>query len=184
MLEKEVKILEIDRAEVMKNLEKLWAEKTFDGFIHDIYYDFPGWENNKMEDNKRLFRVRQKWETHLYTIKRKRNKKSEWWEKWVKVADEWENIITDVESFKKVLEKYWMKQTREKKKQRVSYKLWKIEFDLDDYDGIPSLMEIEAATSEEIKEYTKTLWLEGHIQKKFGSRKLYEYYGLEYSYLD
>jgi adenylate cyclase class IV len=32
-------------------------------------------------------------------------------------------VITDVESFKKVLEKYGMKQTREKKKQRVSYKL-------------------------------------------------------------
>ena len=184
MLEKEIKILDIDRAEVIAKLEALWAERTFDGFIHDIYYDFPGESWDKMEENKRLFRVRQKGEIHLYTVKRKRNKKSEWGEKWVKIADEGENVITDVESFKKVLDKYWMKQTREKKKQRISYKLWKIEFDLDDYDGIPSLMEIEAWTKDEILEYISKLWLTKHTQKKFGSRKLYEYYGLEYSFLD
>lgn len=184
MLEKEIKILEIDRKKVIKNLENLWAVKTFDWYIHDIYYDFP-WELwDKMEENKRLFRVRQKWETHLYTIKRKRNKKSEWWEKWVKIADEWENNITDVVSFKKVLEKYWMKKTREKKKQRISYKLWNVEFDLDDYDLIPSLMEIEAESKSEIKKYIKLLWLEDHKQKKFGSRKLFEYYDLEYSYFE
>lgn len=184
MLEKEIKILEIDKDDVIKKLENLWAEKSFDGFIHDIYYDFLDWENNKMEENKRLFRVRQKWEIHLYTIKRKRNKKSEWWEKWVKIADEWENIITDVESFKKVLEKYWMKQVREKKKYRVSYKLGNIEFDIDKYEDIPTLMEIEAPSSEEIKQYIKKLWLDKNIQKKFWSRKLYEYYWLEYSYFE
>jgi hypothetical protein len=45
-------------------------------------------------------------------------------------------------------------------------------------------MEIEAATSEEIKEYITKLGLDSHTQKKFGSRKLYEHYGLEYSYFD
>lgn len=183
MLEKEIKILEIDRIKTIEKLEKLWAKKTFHGFIHDIYYDFPGWEKNKLEENKRLFRVRKKWEEHLYTIKRKRNKKSEWWEKNIKVADEWENIITDVDSFTKVLEKYWMKQIREKKKHRISYKLDNIEFDIDDYDSIPTLIEIEAATKEDIVKYTKLLDLENNTQKKFGSRKLYEYYWKDYSYL-
>jgi hypothetical protein len=27
------------------------------------------------------------------------------------------------------------------------------------------------------------LWLEGHVAKSFGSRWLYKYYGLDYSYL-
>lgn len=183
MLEKEIKILEINKEEILKKLELLWAEKSFEWFIHDIYYDFIEWENMKMEDNKRLFRVRQKWEIHLYTIKRKRNKKSEGWEDWVKIADEWENLITDVDSFKKVLEKYGMTQVREKKKYRVSYKLNNVEFDIDDYDWIPTLMEIEAKTIEEINEYVKLLWLENYVKKNFWSRKLYEYYGLDYSYL-
>lgn len=183
MLEKEIKILEINKEEVIKKLENLWAVKSFDGFIHDIYYDFVDWDCNKLEDNKRLFRVRQKWEIHLYTIKRKRNKSCEGWENWLKVADEWESVITDVDSFKKVLEKYGMTQTREKKKHRTSYRLNEVEFDIDEYDSIPPLLEIEAKTKKEIKQYVKELWLEDHIQKDFGSRKLFEYYGLDYSYL-
>ena len=75
MLEKEIKILDIDQEKTIQILEKLWAKKTFEWYIHDIYYDFEEWENQKMEQNKRLFRVRKKWDLHLYTIKRKRNKK-------------------------------------------------------------------------------------------------------------
>ncbi|NVP17511.1 CYTH domain-containing protein [Candidatus Gracilibacteria bacterium] len=183
MLEKEIKILEINKEEVINKLEALGAVKSFDGFIHDIYYDFIDGDCNKLQDNKRLFRVRQKGEVHLYTIKRKRNKICEGGEKGLKVADEGENTITDVDSFKKVLEKYGMTQTREKKKHRTSYKLNEVEFDIDEYDSIPPLLEIEAKTKKEIKQYIKELGLENHIQKDFGSRKLFEYYGLDYSYL-
>jgi len=60
MLEKEIKILEIDVAQVQKTLLELGAEKTFEGFIHDIYYDFPDTDKNKMEANGRIFRLRKK----------------------------------------------------------------------------------------------------------------------------
>lgn len=183
MLEKEIKILEIDKVQVIQKLENIWAEKTFEWFIHDVYYDFINWKNHKMNDNKRLFRVRKKWETHMYTIKRKRNKKVDWGEKGVKIADEWEREITDVESFSKVLEKYGMQKVREKKKYRISYALQDFEFDIDDYEEIPTLMEIEAHTKEDILDMIKKLDLQNHIQKDFGSRKLYEYYKKEYSYL-
>lgn len=191
MLEKEIKILEIDTKEIQKKLEDLWAEKTFEWFIHDVYYDFPDTEDSshKMEENKRLFRVRKKWDIHMYTIKRKRNKASEWGEQWVKIADEWEREITDVESFKKVLEKYWMKETREKKKYRISYSIWKFEFDIDDYylwddrHAIPPLLEIEAETSEELKAWVEKLWLQDKQIEKWWSRKLFEHYWIEYSWL-
>jgi adenylate cyclase class IV len=61
MLEKEIKILDINPQEIIAKLEEFGAKRTFEGFIHDVYYDFPEEdENNKMEDNKRLFRVRKK----------------------------------------------------------------------------------------------------------------------------
>lgn len=183
MLEKEIKILDINVEDVKKRLEDLGAEKTFEGVIHDVYYDFPDNGKNKMEENKRLFRVRKKWEIHLYTIKRKRTKKSEWWEVWYKIADEGEKEITNIESFKKVIEWYWMKKIREKKKHRISYSLSGLEFDIDKYDLIPSLLEIEGHTVSEIEEYIKKLWLENNIKKDFGSRWLYEHYWLEYTYL-
>ena len=41
--------------------------------IHDVYYDFPSEEKkDKMHANNRMFRVRTKGETHIYTIKNKR----------------------------------------------------------------------------------------------------------------
>ncbi len=189
MLEKEIKILEIDVWDIVKKLESFWAKKTFEGYIHDIYYDFPDQDKNKLEANKRIFRVRKKWDIHMYTIKRKRDKKSEGWEKWLKVADEWERIITDVESFTKVLEKYGMKAIREKKKYRISYSLDGIEFDIDDYfyeddrSLIPPLLEIEAPTKKEIKKWIKKLWLEKHKQVDWGSKKLFKNYWVEYSWL-
>lgn len=183
MLEKEIKVLDINQEKTIKMLEKLWAEKTFEWFIHDIYYDFIEWENHKMEENKRIFRIRKKWDLHLYTIKRKRNKNDYLWEDWLKVADEFETEITNIESFSGVLEKYWMSKTREKKKYRISYKLNEVEFDIDKYDEIPALLEIEAKTKKEINHFVKVLWFENHIRKKFGSRKLYEHYWKEYLYI-
>ena len=41
MLEKELKILNINPDEIIDKLESFGAKKTFEGFIHDIYYDFP-----------------------------------------------------------------------------------------------------------------------------------------------
>ena len=184
MLEKERKILDVDQEKVTELLENLWAIKTFEWFIHDIYYDFLDGETQKLDWNKRLFRVRKKWDLHLYTIKRKRSKNDIWWKKWLKVADEAEKIITDVESFTWVLEKYWMKKIREKKKYRVSYKLWEVEFDFDKYDEIPTLLEIEAKTRKEIKYFIKILWFEQNKKKTFWSRKLYKYYWKKYLYIN
>ncbi|MBB1564814.1 CYTH domain-containing protein [Candidatus Gracilibacteria bacterium] len=183
MLEKEIKILDIDQEKTIQILEKLGAKKTFEGYIHDIYYDFEEGENQKMEQNKRLFRVRKKGDLHLYTIKRKRNKKSEGAEKGIKIADEAEYEITDVESFSSVLEKYGMRKIREKKKFRISYKLGEVEFDIDKYDEIPTLIEIEAKSKEEIKYFISVLGFDNHTVKKFGSRKLYKYYNKEYLYI-
>ncbi|MDR1945316.1 MAG: hypothetical protein LBQ59_04560 [Candidatus Peribacteria bacterium] len=50
-----------------------------------------------------------------------------------------------------------MQKVREKKKHRISFKLSEVEFDIDEYDEIPPLLEIEAKTKKEIKEYIKLL---------------------------
>ena len=64
-------------------------------------------------------------------------------EEWVAAKDEHETKITDVESFAKVLEKYWMKKIREKIKYRISYNIDGTEFDIDKYAEIPAILEIE-----------------------------------------
>lgn len=61
MLEKEIKLLEVTREEIVKKLLNLGAKKIFDGYIHDIYYDFPEkTKKNKLEAGGKIFRVRKK----------------------------------------------------------------------------------------------------------------------------
>jgi len=162
----------------------LGAKKTFDGFIHDVYYDFPtdGDEKNKMHANKRMFRVRKKWEEHIYTIKNKREKIST--EEWVVAKDEHEMNITDVESFSEVLERYGMQKIREKKKHRVSYNLGEIEFDFDKYEGIPELLEIEWPSGDVIRAWIEKLWLENYEQLLGGSKKLFKKYDVPYMMIE
>lgn len=183
MLEIEIKILEIDSQELQNTLLQLGAQKTFEGFIHDIYYDFPDELENKMEANGRMFRLRKKGEEHIYTIKNKR--KVLRGEEGVVKKDEHETSITNIESFAKVLEKYGMKKTREKKKQRISYEYDGVVFDIDDYqNGIPILLEIEAQSKEVIDIWIQKLWLSEHKVLSWGSRKLFKYYNIPYTYLD
>lgn len=171
IVEKEIKILNIDIDSVRRRLEFLGAEKHFEGYIHDVYYDY---DENELQWNDRLFRIRKKWEDHIYTIKKKGSHPQ------YKVADEFEMKITNADSFAKTLESYWLSKTREKKKFRVSYNLDGAEFDIDIYDGIPPLLEIEAHSNEEIRKYVTLLGLTRHKRKKFGSRGLYKHYNKEY----
>lgn len=182
MLEKEIKILEIDREVIVEKLLEFGAEKSFEGFIHDVYYDFPNNPDHKMEANNRMFRLRKKGEEHIYTIKRKRKEyqKSEG----THAKDEHETPVTNITSFVKVLEKYGMKKTREKKKHRVSYKLDNMEFDFDLYEGIPELLEIEGPDGKTIQKWVKKLGLEDHEQMLGGSRKIFKHYGIPYIYLE
>ena len=182
MLEKEIKILEINKEAVVERLLELWAEKTFEGFVHDVYYDFPDDDEHKMEANNRLFRLRQKGEEHIYTIKRKRKKIKKKEE--INAKDEHETSITNIESFAKVLEKYWMERTREKKKHRVSYKLDGMEFDFDLYEWIPEFLEIEWPDGETIQNWVKKIGLDWFEQMLGWSRKLFKYYGIDYLNFD
>lgn len=183
MLEKEIKILEINKKEIIEKLEALGAEKTFEGFIHDVYYDFPDdASKDKMEANNRMFRLRKKGEEHIYTIKRKRKKYQK--KESVHAKDEHETPITNIESFAKVLEKYGMKRTREKMKHRVSYRVEDMEFDFDLYTGIPEFLEIEGPNGDKIQEWVEKLGLETYQQMLGGSRKLFRHYGVEYLNFD
>ncbi len=183
MLEKEIKILEINKEEIVAQLLELWAEKTFEGFVHDIYYDFPDdAPKNKMEANGRMFRLRQKWEEHIYTIKNKRKKIKK--KEGVVAKDEHETPISNIESFAKVLEKYGMSTSREKKKHRASYALDGMEFDFDIYENIPEFLEIEGPDGDTIQAWVVKLGLEEYEQMLGWSRKIFKHYDIPYMYHD
>jgi len=114
MFEKEIKILEIDKDELVTKLKDFWAVIIFDDMIHDVYYDYPEW---KIDEEKRSFRIRKKWNCFLYTIKKKEKSTN------IKICQEKELEVTNVEWFKKTLEKYGLIKSREKQKHRTSYEI-------------------------------------------------------------
>ena len=82
-VEEEVKVLNINKKEVVSKLEWMGAKKVFEGEVHDVYYDYPdGIE--KLESSwgiKSTFRIRTKTDKsgdkYYYTVKRKLTKQEE-----------------------------------------------------------------------------------------------------------
>lgn len=181
--EKELKILDVDKAKLEENLaNKAWAKKVFEGLIIDTYYDF---DNGHIEsiDWKVSFRIREKRDleghsSYYYTIKRKEEQDQD--SEVMRVCYEKEFKINNIVLFTELLHYLWFYKTRAKKKQRVAYELWKIKFDIDDYKWMPTLLEIEAATKEIADFYITALWLQNNKKSNWGSRTLFEIYQQEY----
>lgn len=182
MIEKEIKILDINKKKLKKKIKKEGAKITFDWIIHDTYFDYHKIDKKKkykkasvsLENNWRLFRLRKKWNLTYFTIKNKVKDSN------IKVAHEKELPVTCHKRFKRVLKKYWLTKTREKKKQRLSFERKWIEFDIDTYKWIPTLLEIEWKSEKQITKWVNRLWLKKNKKKKFWSRRLFDYYWVKY----
>lgn len=185
--EREIKILEIDKVQLISDLEeKVWAEKVFEWLIIDTYFDFDSDHIEKI-DWKVSFRIREKrdikWHSSFYyTIKRKEPEDPD--SEVMRVCYEKEFKINNILWFIELLRYFGFYKTRAKKKQRVSYALWKIKFDIDDYKWIPTLLEIEAASEKIAKHHIKSLWLKNNKKSNRGSRWLFETYGMPYKVFD
>ncbi len=166
-IEKEIKILEIEYAVLVYHLEALWAKKIDQSVIHDRYYDD---ENNILHTKKQRLRLRnQAWKT---TITRK-----------TKIPDSQTKSMTEedinmknTEEWHQLLQELWLHCVKYKEKMRISYYIDDIHFDIDLYDNIPPLVEIEWPNIEKIIYRINRLWLQHHIQVKRWSTKLFKYY--------
>ena len=190
-IEEEVKVLNIDKKTTIERLEAMNAAKVFEGSIHDMYYDYPK-PHETLEKKgwiKSRFRIRKKTDKdgnvkYFYTIKRRLTTEEEEWyiSKWILKEQTWtktkrafekEFEIVDIALFEKVIKWYGLVQTRDKKKERVSYSLLNggIKFDFDDYNWKQSMMEIEASKYEYVDEYIWKLGLSGNKTSTTWSQK-------------
>jgi len=135
IIEKELKILEIDPVQVQETLLALGAIKNFEGNVHDIYYDTPN--NNLSSQNKRI-RIRKKGSHYLITLKERIPTQD------IKSAHETEISVENPQQLDQLLQSYGLVPSREKTKHRISYTLGNVTFDIDMYSNIPPILEIEA----------------------------------------
>ncbi len=161
--EREIKILDIDVSSVTSVLEGYWAEKVFEWTIEDTYYDYLDWRLDKWKE-KRSFRIRKKtdknWnEKHYFTVKKKRKEDTK--TTGLRVCYEKEFEILNMSGFSDfALELIWMERTYKKVKNRTAYSLWGVKFDIDSYDWLEPLLEIEAKNEKIANNFIKLLWLE------------------------
>jgi len=174
IIEKEIKILDIDVDVVIQRLKSMDAQETFSWEIHDIYYDTA---TNKLEKEWKRLRIRKKWDTYIVTMKKKLD------DTIIRSNDEREEEVESFSEADKLIQSYNCRPTREKRKTRISYSLWTVHFDIDIYSGIPPLLEIEANSKEEIFLWIERLGLEKKTTASYGSRSLFKAYKIPYSML-
>ncbi|MFH1065360.1 MAG: class IV adenylate cyclase [Nanoarchaeota archaeon] len=138
MDEVEVKVLDVDRNALVKKLLSMGAKKHFEGEIHAVSFDFP---DNSIKGSKRTLRLRTKGDKCFLTLKKPVDNPD------IKIRDELELEVSDFAIMKNILESLNLKQWRDVKKTRISYKLKDALFEFDKYheefEYIPEFLEIE-----------------------------------------
>lgn len=163
----EIKILDIQPDEVRKKLVELGATKVFEGNLKIVTFDSP---KKDLKKEGKLLRVRKIGNKTELCFKGK-NKPSKF-----NVREEIEVLTDNFENTLTILEKVGFKRKFEGNKNRESYQLGKIKFEIDTYTGIPTFLEIEASSEKEVAKFVKKL---GYTMKQTSTltgKKLFKHY--------
>ncbi len=167
MKETEVKIIEINKENVIKKLEEIGAGKVFEGDVDSTVFDF---EDEKLANDKKFIRLRKKGDKSFLTLKKAVEKDK------AKIMDEFETEIGDFNVMLKILKMLHLKTLKSYKKRRVSYKKDDVLFEIDEYPNIPALMEIEAPDIEIINKYVEFLEVDKDKVKNWDGEELLKNY--------
>lgn len=170
MNEVEVKFLDINVQEIIKKLEKLGAKKGFEGDVVPLFFDFPG---DTLKKKDQILRLRKKGDHTELAFKQKKEFEG------AKVAEEIELKVAEFETMRKILLLIGLKEVARKKKHRIGYYTDHAHFEIDTYDGLPTYLEVEAESFEDLKKAVKSLGLDMKDAKPWSGRQLLEYYGKE-----
>lgn len=167
MKEIEVKILDINVAQVEKQLDELNAEKTYDGDVDVIFYDYP---DGRLHAEKKRLRLRDFGSKVELTFKEKKSTEK------TKIAEELEVIVSDFAAAQKLIESMGLQEVKRYTKHRTSYRLGEIAFEIDTIPGYPSFMEVEAPTEKKVFEWVEKLGFSKKEAKPWTGSKVIEYY--------
>ena len=170
-MEIEIKILEINKQEMINKLIQLGAKKIIDDKVVAYYFD-----NNErtLSSEGKVLRLRKIGNKNYLTFKEKISDKE------VSLREEYETEINNFEKMKLILLNLGYQIIALIEKHRTSYKINETLFEIDEHlnenSFIPCLMEIESTNKENINKYIKLLNVNKNQISKlgfFGLRKKY-----------
>jgi len=170
MEEIEIKILEIDKEEIIKKLIGLGANKIAQEKQKSYFFDFP---DCRLKKEKRSLRLRSFGDKKFITSKKAISSDG------AKIEDELEIDVSSIEETERIFLALGLEKKDTVKCTRTKYKSEDALFEIDEYPGVPCFMEIEAASKEIIKDWVEKLEIDKSKIKAWGGRELFAHYGIE-----
>ncbi len=160
----EIKILEIDVAKVISTLNALKANKIFDGKIFADFF--------KNKDGIKL-RIRRIDGKNIMTFKKPISSAG------IRHNEEIEISFDDYDGMVQLLAQLGFEHYGSSEKQRITYQLDETLFEIDTLPQIPTFLEIEAASVEELKEGVKLMGYSMDQTSSLTERTIKEHYGVK-----
>ena len=171
MRETEVKILDINRADVEARLAALGANRVFDGTLRAQLFDS---EDRQLGKSGTLLRLRSEGDRIVLTYKGPIGDSQ------AKTRQEIEVTVSDFDNCRDILEKLGLAPLLETQKRRTAYNLQGAQVVIDKYEGvhahIPEFLEIEAPDPESIYAIARKLGFRPDDCKPWGFGRLVRHY--------
>ncbi|MBU2523908.1 class IV adenylate cyclase [Patescibacteria group bacterium] len=149
MTECEVKILGIDKDQLIAKLEAAGAKLLFSGELDVYYYDTA---DGDIRAKNELLRLRKIGDQKVELVYKKNRRE----ENGCKVLDEHEIEVSDFDEARIILESLGYGVRKNYVKTRTEYEFEDLKFVIDEFEGVPAYLEIEGETGQ-IDEWVKKL---------------------------
>ncbi|MFH1072414.1 MAG: CYTH domain-containing protein [Nanoarchaeota archaeon] len=175
----EVKILEISKKDMIYKLEQLKAKKVFSGISINEFYEFrqDGGEERQFLRLRREIADDKKTQRTLITLKRKLEKKTG---NSMKAHEEIETEASTYAAVVLLFAEFGFRKVAEHTKHRLTYLLGGVYYNIDEYEGLPAILEIESRSEKSLPAAVKRI---GHTMQDtnpYGIRNLFKLYNKEF----
>lgn len=167
IIEKEIKVLEIEPDALHQQLMGHGASIKFAGNITDYFFDY---SDQSLAKQKKRIRMRKQGMQRFLTCKERHAHDR------LKVATEYEYALEDHEATRALLLSYGLVCYHQEEKTRTEYSYEGVCFAVDTYPWAPSFLEIECVNTKTIYQWIKRLWLQKKPLLTCGREWLFRYY--------
>ena len=168
--------LDINKEEIEKELRAIGAEKTGDIFYRHSSYDYP---DLRLDKDNSWIRLRDEGDKIILAFKKRLGVTSQDGSTNDEGMEEIELEVSSYEETAHFLKKIGMVEKHEAEKKRSRWQKREIIFDIDTWPSIPTLLEIEGPSWEEVDSAARLLNLDPENKKVCSVNQIYKIYGLD-----
>ncbi len=174
MEEIEAKFLEINEKEIVQKLEKLGAKKEFDILYRRRVFDFPDF---RLEKEHSWLRLRDEGERITLTFKRRLGVGDDKFKD--KGMHEVETLVNNFDETAELLKSIGMIEKFYEENKRVKYILNNVEFCIDTWPLIPTYLEIEGKSWEDVENASLKLGFDWKDHVRCSTMQIYKHHDID-----